>query len=241
MFGQSFCGFGAPTTPAKPAFIPHSSFNDFVQSQHKNVNVSNKISGKYNSTLFTPSTESRDYFHGILSVCKYDYSMVIETDKNIITSHLDVDTRKMMCSLSNLRIIRVTNIPENSVSSPFSFGTPVCYSDVDVYLVCSKSSGFLPQFPNDSVQFSTYDMKYQAYTQLNLVKKSELEKNNYSLDFTDYYMERVVAKPTEIKSTQPKPVEIKRQSEGVTKSTNRSNKTKNIPTEKIFAFSTKFY
>jgi len=246
MFGKSSCAssapaFGTSTAPASfavPAFnaISSNAFNDFVQSQHNNVNVGNKFTGKCTSAIQTVPAESRDYFKAaisVMSVCKTGYSIVIETDKTIINDHLDNNTRKMLCTLPNLRIIRVRNIL-NATSSAFGFGVTPSYRDIDAYLICSKSYGFLPQFPNDSIQCSTYDMKYKSYTQLNLIGKLDIEKNNYSLDFTDYFMERVIAKPSEPTET----TNIERQSEGVAK-THRT-KTKTIPISKQFVFPTGF-
>lgn len=222
-----------------------SSFDEFINSLLGNSNYNsnfnfNQFCGKCTSSQNMIPCEVRDYFNSLVHILKQSYSSVIETDMNIFTNYLDKDTRKLMCdTLQNLNIIHVKNI----CTTPFVFGVSDSKQSYrDTYLVCSKSSGFLPQFPNDSVQFSTYDMKYQSYTQLNLIKKSELEKNDYSFDFTKYFMEPIVAKhakSAEIKITETKPFEIKRLSTGVTK--NRSDKTKFIPLEKTFVFPTEFY
>lgn len=204
-----------------------SSFDEFINSLLGNSH-SNQVQITCTSSQNMIPREVRDYFNSLVRILKLSYSIVVETDLDILTNHLEPATRKLLCdNLQNLNIIYVKNI----CSTPFvfgSFGPTQNYRDA--YLICSKSSGFLPQFPNDSVQFSTYDMKYQSYTQINLIKKSDLEKNDYSFDFTKYYNDNVV-----------KPVEIKRQSDGITKSKKRSDKLKFIPLEKTFVFPTGFY
>ena len=215
-----------------------NTFSAFITSQ-LGKSHSNQVQITCTSSQNMIPREVRDYFNSLVRILKSSYSIVVETDMNIMTKYLDTVTRKLMCdTLQNLNIIHVKNI----CTTPFVFGLfGPTQNYRDAYLICSKTSGFLPQFPNDSVQFSTYDMKYQSYTQINLIKKSDLEKNDYSFDFTKYYNDNVV-KPVSQSATKPdvkpvvKPVEIKRLSTGVTKSKNRSDKQNNIPFSKSFGF-----
>ncbi len=233
MFGSAaFVSSANPST----ATSTRSAYDEYVTSLLGN-SYFNKVQITCTSSQNMIPREVRDYFNSLVRILKSSYSIVAETDMNIMTNYLDTDTRKLICdTLQNLNIIHVKNIC--TTSSVFGlFGPRQNYHDA--YLICSKTSGFLPQFPDDSVQFSTYDMKYKSYTQINLIKKSDLEKNDYSFDFTKYYNDNVVKPVT--KPVETKPVEIKRQSDGVTKSKNRSEKTKYIPLEKTFVFPTGFY
>ena len=168
---------------------PFSSFETFVSAQ-LNSPHSNKIRGTCKSTQDTVPREMLEYFSGLISFLKSSYSVVVETDVSVL-HQLDKATRKRMCEmLQNLRIIHVTNIYD----IPVAFGSKSPRRDT--YLVCSMSSPF-PKFsedsiPNDSIQFATYDMSHSSFTQINLVKKSQIALADYSFDFVDYFMEYIL-------------------------------------------------
>jgi hypothetical protein len=100
---------------------------------------------------------------------------------------------KFMCDkFSNLRVIHVVNIPTSNGFSGFGGFFQQGYTDT--YLICSTSNFVKNQY----VEFSTYDMKSQSYSQLNRIDFTDMVQYKYSFDFSEYQFER----PQKRKTTQ---------------------------------------
>ena len=164
------------------------TYATFVSSQLDNTKM-NKFIGKYTSTMGGKGEDFQQFFRNLSFLQKHNYSFVVETDFNVLKFMLNESTRKFMCdTFNNIRIIRVVNIRDESV--PFSFGSaPV--KRKDSYLICSKSAGFFGM-PQNVVEFSTYDMISNSYTQLNQIDFTSMSEHNYSFDFSDYHFDKPV-------------------------------------------------
>ena len=165
-----------------------SQYNTYVSSQLDNSKADKYMSRYTTGSMSVTREQVNTYFKNLVSILLNSYSLVIETDINTLKFMLEEPMRKFLCdNFKNLRIVHVTKIPVNPNGFGFSFTQPPNYSDG--YLICSTSSGFLT-YQTDYVEFSTYDMKTQSYSQLNRVSFSDMSKFKYSLDFNDYHYER---------------------------------------------------
>lgn len=171
----------------------NSTYSTFVSSHLDNTKM-NKFTGRYTSTMGGKATDFQEFFRSLIFLQKLNYSFVVETDCNTIKFMLDESTRKLMCdTFNNLRIIHVVNIRNDSGpfgSNAFGFGA-VSQKPSDGYLICSKSAGFFGM-PHSVVEFSTYDMSTQSYTQLNQITFDSMKEHNYSFTFSDYHFEKPV-------------------------------------------------
>ena len=176
----------------------NSTYSTFVSSHLENTKM-NKLMSRYTSTMGGKATEFQEFFRNLIFLQKLNYSFVVETDYNTVKFMLDESTRKFMCdTFNNLRIIHVVNIRNESNafgSSAFGFGA-VSQKTSDAYLICSKSAGFFGM-PQNVVEFSTYDMSTQSYTQLNQITFDSMKEHNYSFTFSDYHFEKPVKQHTE--------------------------------------------
>jgi len=179
----------------------NSTYTTFVSSHLDNTKM-NKFMSRFTSTMGGKGTDFQEFFRNLSFLQKHNYSFVIETDFNTVKFMLDESTRKFMCdTFHNLRIIHVVNIREETPT--FAFGSqPTGYFGgnakklSDSYLICSKSAGFFGM-PHNVVEFSTYDMTTQSYTQLNQIEFDSMKEHNYSFTFSDYHFEKPVKQQTE--------------------------------------------
>lgn len=171
----------------------NSTYSTFVSSLLDNTKM-NKFMSRYASTMGGKAIDFQEFFRNLNFLQKRNYSFVVETDYNTVKFMLDESTRKFMCdTFNNLRIIHVVNIRDDS--GAFGFGA-VSQKPSDAYLICSKSAGFFGM-PLNVVEFSTYDMSTQSYTQLNQITFDSMKEHNYSFTFSDYHFEKPVKQHTE--------------------------------------------
>ena len=167
----------------------NSTYTTFVSSLLDNTKM-NKLMSRYTSTMGGKATEFQEFFRNLIFLQKLNYSFVVETDYNTVKFMLDESTRKFMCdTFNNLRIIHVVNI--RNEFNAFGFSSLPSQKPSDTYLICSKSAGFFVM-PHNVVEFSTYDMLTQSYTQLNQITFDSMKEYNYSFDFSDYHFEKPV-------------------------------------------------
>lgn len=176
----------------------NSTYSAFVSSHLDNTKM-NKLMSRYTSTMGGKAIDFQEFFRNLIFLQKLNYSFVVETDYNTVKFMLDESTRKLICdTFNNLRIIHVVNIRNESGvfgSNAFGFGT-VSQKPSDGYLICSKSAGFFGM-PHNVVEFSTYDMSTQSYTQLNQITFDSMKEHNYSFTFSDYHFEKPVKQHNE--------------------------------------------
>ena len=176
------------------------TYTTFISSHLDNTKM-NKFMSRFTSTMGGKGTDFQEFFRNLSFLQKHNYSFVIETDLNTVKFLLDESTRKFMCdTFNNLRIIRIVNICEEISfafgAKPTGFGTQPTNKLSDSYLICSKSAGFFG-LPLNVVEFSTYDMHTQSYSQLNQITYDSIKEHNYSFDFSDYHFEKPVKQHTE--------------------------------------------
>jgi hypothetical protein len=175
----------------------NSTYNTYVSSQLDNTKM-NKFIGRSISTIGGTGFEFQDFFRNLSFLQKHNYSFVVETDKNVLKYLLDESTRKFMCeNFNNLRIIHVINILDNSFIAKIGFGGMFAnQKSRESYLVCSNSTGFF-NMPRNMVEFSTYDMSTNSYSQLNRISFEDMAVNQYSFDFSDYHFEKPLKQKTQ--------------------------------------------
>jgi hypothetical protein len=183
----------------------NSTYNTYVSSQLDNTKI-NKFIGRYISTLGGTGSEFQEFFRNLSFLQKHNYSFVVETDIHVMKFLLDESTRKFMCeNFNNLRIIRVINIFDEPFITKSGFGTVPVFTfsqmssnpkSKESYLICSNSTGFF-NMPRNMVEFSTYDMSTNSYSQLNRISFENMVEHQYSFDFSDYHFEKPVKQQTQ--------------------------------------------
>ena len=153
-----------------------SQYNTFVSSQLVDTKAN-----KFMSRFFGQDTQKTEaFFRNLGAMMKSDYSFVVETCPMTMKYKLGETLGKFMCdTFSNLRVIHVVNIATNT-------GGFFQHSHIDTYLICSTTNFT----KNPYVEFSTYDMKSQSYSQLNRINFTDMVQYKYSFNFSDYQFER---------------------------------------------------